>query len=273
MKKIISLILASLLLMSIVSCKKKEVPESTTAAATTTVAATTTEAKNEEKKITVATFNIKNGNLAGYDFGILADDILSSGAEIVGLQEVDMFSNRNQNQDTLKILSQKTGFEYYTFAYAVPQDVGQYGNAILSKYPIIEHEVIDLSMKTSGEEKRILLHAVIQVDDKTTMDFFVTHIQGSSASVQFKDIDTQLEKCDSFILLGDFNQNPSSEVYSYLQNSYMMNKDNDEITHTTIDEYDFDNIIPHTSVKCVNPRTIDTKHSDHYMLLADWIIQ
>ncbi len=272
MKKIISSILVILLIACAVSCQKEEMPEETKA--TTTAAKTTaaTTEKKDEKTVTIATFNIKNGNLAEYDFSVLAEDILDSGAEIIGLQEVDMMSDRNQNQDTLKILSEETGFEYYAFAYAVPQDHGQYGNAILSKYPIAEYEVIDLSMKTNSEEKRVLLHAVIQVGD-TNMDFFVTHIQGSSADVQFKDIDIQLEKCDSFILMGDFNQNPSSEVYTYLQNSYMLNKDGDEITHTTIDNYDFDNIIPHTSVSCINPRTIDTEHSDHYMLLADWVIQ
>ncbi|MBO5416233.1 MAG: endonuclease/exonuclease/phosphatase family protein [Clostridia bacterium] len=273
-KKIISFIIVSLLLMSVVSCKKDDTPKETESTTKeTTVATTTTADKKEEKKITIATYNIKNGNLVGYDFSILAEDILDSGAEIIGLQEVDMLTNRNQMQDTLEILSEETGFKYYAFAYAVPQDVGQYGNAILSKYPIIEHEVFDLSLKNGEGEKRVLLHAVIQIDDDTTMDFFVTHIESRSAILQFKDIDTQLEKCDSFILMGDFNQYPSSEAFTYLQNAYMLNTSDDEITHTTIDNYDFDNIVPHTSVKCVDPRTINTEHSDHYMLVADWIIQ
>ena len=279
MTKIISLILAiTLLACCFTACDKEEDRPEETEATTeetteATTLATTTDVKKEEKKITVATFNIKNGNLAGYDFSILAEDILDSGAEIVGLQEVDMMSDRNHNQGTMKLLSEETGFKYYAFAYAVPQDHGQYGNAILSKYPIIEHEIFDLSMSPSGGEKRVLLHAVIQIDQDTTMDFFVTHIEGSSAAIQFKDIDSQLEKCDSFILMGDFNQMPDSIVYSYLQNSYMLNTADDEITHTTIDHYDFDNIIPHTSVTCVDPRIIDTEHSDHYMFLADWIIK
>lgn len=287
MKKLISLLIIFTVLIScFVSCDADNLTQdtkstttaltdATTAESTTTASGTTaatTDGTEKEMKITIATFNIANGRDCGYDFSILASDILSSGAEIVGLQEVDMLTSRNQNQNTLKKLSEATGYEYYAYSKAIDYNGGEYGNAILSKYPIVKHESISLSAKTSSEEKRVLLHAVIEVED-VSMDFFVTHIQSTSADLQFTDINNQMKKCDNFILMGDFNKSPDSDVYSLFENSYMLNTANDQITHTTKDKYDFDNIIPHTGVKCVDPRVIITNHSDHYMLLADWIIE
>ena len=292
MKKFISLIVTfTLLLCCLVACDFYETPEetkattsgltdpttaksATTTSATTTSAtttSTTTDGKENDMKVTIATFNIANGRDCNYDFSILAKDILDSGAEIVGLQEVDMFTSRNLNQNTLKKLSDATGYKYYAYSKAIDYKGGEYGNAILSKHPIVKHETIKLSASTTTEEKRVLLHAVIEVNN-TSMDFFVTHIQSTSANLQFTDINTQLKKCYDFILMGDFNKTPDSDVYSLLENSYMLNTANDNITHTTKDNHDFDNIIPRTGVKCVDPRVINTGHSDHYMFLADWIL-
>ena len=67
----------------------------------------------------VGTFNIQNGGGVGHDFSVLAQDILDQGLDIVGLQEVDQFTSRNGGKDTMKELSEATGYKYYGFTKAI----------------------------------------------------------------------------------------------------------------------------------------------------------
>ncbi|MBO5416232.1 MAG: endonuclease/exonuclease/phosphatase family protein [Clostridia bacterium] len=227
-----------------------------------------------EVVVTVATFNIANGRDCSYDFSVIAKDIVDSGAAVVGLQEVDQNTTRNKKQDTMKILSQKTGMKYYAYAKALDYGGGQYGNGILSKYPILRYEAIQLPESTtpvSHEEHRVVLHAVIDVEG-TEVDFFVTHLEQNPAYKQMAKINEYTSKSDCFILLGDFNQEPASLVFGAIDNSYMVNKERDAISSTTKDGYDFDNIVHHEDMVTRNPRVIKTGHSDHYMLLADWVM-
>ncbi|MBQ7384338.1 MAG: leucine-rich repeat protein [Clostridia bacterium] len=222
--------------------------------------------------VKVATFNIANGREVNYDYSLLAQDIIDSGAVIIGLQEVDMNTTRNGKQDTMKLISEAVGFEYYVFGASLENyREGQFGNAILSKYPIISSEVIKLPRLTDTEEQRTLLHAVIQIGD-ATVDYFVTHIQQSSATVQFDEINAHLSECETFILVGDFNYSPDEAMFGRFENSYMINTKSDSITETTVDGHDFDNIILPDGIEHEGIRVINTGHSDHYMLVVDVIL-
>lgn len=227
-----------------------------------------------EVVVTVATFNIANGRECNHDFSVIAKDIVDSGAAIVGLQEVDQNTGRNNRQDTMKILSQKTGMQYYAFAKALDYDGGQYGNGILSKYPIVSYEAIQLPQSNrpaNDEEQRVVLHAVLNVDG-TNVDVFITHLEQSPAYNQMVAINEYTKESDNFMLLGDFNQDPSSDIFGRIDNSYIINKTRDAISSTTKDGHDFDNIVLHDDMVTRNHRVIKTGHSDHYMLLTDWII-
>ena len=128
--------------------------------------------KKPEGSITVASFNIAHGREVDNYYPTLAQDIVDSGAEIVGIQEIDQMTGRNQSQNTIKILSQKTGMEHYAFAPALtPYDGGEYGIGVLSKYPIESFEYFQLPKLTDAEEQRVILHAKINVDG-FILDFF-----------------------------------------------------------------------------------------------------
>ncbi len=169
--------------------------------------------------LTVVSYNIKNGELVDHDFELLAQDIINVNADIVGLQEVDRLTNRNNMQDTMKVLSEYTGMEYYCFAATIdPFSGGQYGIGILSKYPITNYEEKDLPYTNADpnkEERRKVLHATIDVMG-TEVDFFNTHCDyahGATATTEaWHSIDKQLatinemtDKCKTFIVTGDFN--------------------------------------------------------------------
>ena len=221
--------------------------------------------------ITIATFNIAHGREVDNYYPTLAQDIVDSGAEIVGIQEIDQMTGRNQSQNTLKILSQKTGMEYTAFAPALtPYDGGEYGIGVLSKYPIESFEYHQLPMLTPTEEQRVILHTKINVNG-FILDFFVTHGQQSSISQQLKAANEYIKQCPTFIYVGDYNTN-SYGLYKYVENSRPIISD--EAPRLTSESHSFDNILLSNDIEynVKSVRTIDTKHSDHYMLLVDVVL-
>ena len=216
----------------------------------------------------IASYNIANGRDANYSFGELAQDILDSGASIIGLQEVDQMTKRNGYRDTMKLLSQYTGWKYYVYVPTIPNyQGGQYGIAILSKYPILSSDYVYLPKKDDSEEQRALLHAVIDVDS-VEIDFYTTHCQQASILLQLNKINDQLTKKNPYIITGDFNYQKFEDFANIFKNASFANRADHKLI-TTVNGQAFDNMICSPSVKLDDSYVINTKHSDHYLLVSD----
>lgn len=214
--------------------------------------------------IKIASYNIKNGELMGYDFGILAQDILDHGLEIIGFQEVELNTTRNKNQDTMAIIAEKTGY-FYHYAPAMPYRGGKFGNGLLSKYPIISCEDIKLPMSDDPtDQQRVAIHAKIDVNG-TVIDFFTTHLTQCVADKQLEKISEYTKNCDRFILSGDYNYSNFDLFYDIFKGAHLAHTS----LVTTIDGYKFDNFVMSPNVTCKSCNVIDTKHSDHYVLVSE----
>lgn len=134
------------------------------------------------KHLTIATFNIRHGRDAGLDWGVLADAIALSNADAVGVQEVDMFTNRVGGADSLKGLSEATGMPYALFVPAMDFDEGQYGTAILSRYPIAAAEYHPLP--SAHYEPRAFGCVTLDLGEGRTVAFLNTHLSYESAEQQ-----------------------------------------------------------------------------------------
>ena len=83
-------------------------------------------------------------------------------ADVLLLQEVDAGVPRSKGHHQVEVLGDLVGMRYRTwFPNVDVRGGGQYGNAILSRYPIIESTNIDLSLKY--KKRRSVLHGVIRV--------------------------------------------------------------------------------------------------------------
>ena len=83
-------------------------------------------------------------------------------ADIVLLQEVDRGAPRSNQLDMARDFAGKLGYPYYAAGYNVSLKKGYYGNATLSRFPIVRERNIDL---TIGENKRRgCQHTTIQID-------------------------------------------------------------------------------------------------------------
>jgi endonuclease/exonuclease/phosphatase family metal-dependent hydrolase len=227
----------------------------------------TTEEGPKLRSLTVATYNIRHGADVAFDMGILADDLVAVGAEIVGLQEVDNLANRSGNIETMKLLAQKGGYEYYKFSKSINIAGGGYGTGILSKYPIVKYSTITLP---SGKyEQRTYGHAVIDVNG-VLIDFFNTHLSYEDTEIrttQFKALADKIAKSEIFILTGDFNTNVFSE-YSVIKNSISACHYTNNLKTFPSSDKSIDNILMSKNFELEKIDIGPTGHSDHRMLYA-----
>ena len=105
---------------------------------------------------------------------ILADHA----ADIVLLQEVDEGAPRSKEQDMAREIAGELGFDYYAAGHNVSLRKGRYGNATLSRYPILRERNIDL---TIGDRKRRgCQHTAIAIPEpsggSTQLDVFNLHL-------------------------------------------------------------------------------------------------
>lgn len=170
------------------------------------------------KPITFATYNVRHGYDAGYDFDLLAESILISGAEIVGLQEIDVGTSRSMGLDVLTSLAAASGMPYIAFAPTMSFDGGRYGTGIMSKYPLSDIRNIHLPTP-DGIEPRALCTCTVSTPDGEI--FFVnTHLSFGSADLrapQFKTLASVLPREGVYVVTGDFNTEDHAEFVPVLQ--------------------------------------------------------
>lgn len=130
--------------------------------------------------------------------------------DVVGLQEVDRFTSRlgKKGGDQLAELSAATGLPYSAYFKASDFYGGEYGLAILSRYPI--SEAAQLGLPTEGFERRTAGRAVVRAPGGEVM-IYVTHltnlpIRSKLRVQQVRHILAWMERDDRpRMLMGDFN--------------------------------------------------------------------
>lgn len=149
------------------------------------------------------------------DFEIMAKAILDCDADIVGLNEMRGAGQDPEYTAQVEKLAELTGMKYFYFANAIDiPKKGQYGNAILSKIPIVNVECIPIpnpeSKAFSGYyEDRCILCAELEGG----LTVLITHF-GLNPDEQENAVKTVVETLaeDRCILMGDFNVTPNNSV-------------------------------------------------------------
>ncbi|SFC68207.1 Metal-dependent hydrolase, endonuclease/exonuclease/phosphatase family [Parapedobacter composti] len=188
-------------------------------------------AAGHAQSLKVLTYNIHHANPPSQpdsiDLLAVARVIRDSGAELVALQEVDVYTERSGMQvNQAAELGRLTGMRHY-FAKAIDYQGGEYGVAILSKHPFITTENHPLPMAEGvGGEPRTLALAVVEPRPGKPIVFACTHLdlKAENKLLQAKHIIDLLADRDYPVILGgDFNAQPDSEVIQlldgYLQRS------------------------------------------------------
>jgi len=113
-----------------------------------------------------------------YDLGRIAEVIHKLDVDVAMLQEVDGGAARSNHDHQVDLLGDQLGLRYRTwFPNVDVRGGGQYGNAILSRYPIIESTNLDLSIRF--KKRRSALHAVLRIrhdDVDRTIHLYNMHL-------------------------------------------------------------------------------------------------
>ena len=170
----------------------------------------------QNERLRVLTYNIHHGEGRDgkFDYERLAGKIVKLRPDVAVLQEVDRGTKRAGGVDQAARLAELTGMEF-VFGRAMPYEGGEYGLAILSRFPIESSEIYPLPFDF-GQEPRALLRARIVPDNGLPVfDCWGTHLchQSEVSRVrQVKQIHWVTREFDDVpaVLAGDFNARPSS---------------------------------------------------------------
>ncbi|MDQ6420810.1 endonuclease/exonuclease/phosphatase family protein [Paenibacillus sp. LHD-117] len=149
----------------------------------------------------------------------IAEEIAKAHPDIVALQGMDRFLPRSGFQDQLKRLANLLGM-YACFSPSVNLLIIQYGNAILSRYPIISKEIQYIG---GSKERRSILIARLQFNESNTVTVINTHL-GVHAKERIKQFpilwDALVKLEQPAILAGDFNMEMDDPLMKQLNSRW-----------------------------------------------------
>lgn len=186
---------------------------------------------SETASLKVMSYNIHIANPPSMEEGFvdieaIADVINKESPDLVALQEVDRFTERSgKDLDQAKEIAGQTGMNFY-FIKALNRSGGDYGIAILSKFPILKSDKRSLPGAPGTEsELRAVGMVEVQLETGEKIIFAVTHLDhltDASRRMQAIEMISFLKDYEDtpLILGGDLNMSPSNEVWNTLNTAF-----------------------------------------------------
>jgi len=172
----------------------------------------------------VLTYNIHHGEAMDkqFDYQRLARVINDLSPDLVAVQEVDVGTERASGVDQAALLG-KLCRMHHAFGQAMPYQGGQYGDAVLSRFPIEKVLVHPLPYQFE-QEPRVAVEVRIHPQGIGPLTFLSTHL--CHQKVENRVQQTQRlgwlfpkPEGNPIILAGDFNARPGSEPMQFLLNA------------------------------------------------------
>ena len=155
------------------------------------------------------------------DLARIAGVINAQHPDLVGLQEVDRGVQRTQRIDEIAELAKLTRMNS-DFAFNLRYQGGQYGVAILSRFPIIsmDHRFYQ---NTREAERRGFIRGEVRIGG-LTVNFVTTHLDYQYEDGRLFEAQQLLsalkEVRGPLILVGDFNDIPSGQAYQLMRHQF-----------------------------------------------------
>lgn len=170
-------------------------------------------------RLTVMSYNIHVG--VGMDkrqdLARIADVIKRSRADVVGLQEVDRGVRRTGRVDEIAELARLTGMDY-AFAHNLDYQGGQYGVAVLSRFPIlaVDHRRF---ANLRERERRGFIRVEVEAGGRR-LNFVTTHLDYQFADGRLFEtrqlLDALRDVRGPLVVTGDFNEEPGAPAYALM---------------------------------------------------------
>jgi endonuclease/exonuclease/phosphatase family metal-dependent hydrolase len=229
----------------------------------------------------VMTYNIQHGAGADNKIDVMrtADAIRREKPDIVALQEVDRGVARTNRRNLPVELQALTGMMVY-FTNNFHFQGGEYGNAVLTRFPIVMQTNTYYRMIRTNEQRGII-QMILDVHGRKIL-FMTTHIDYRPDNkerlqnvAQIKEIIKQYPGMP-MILCGDFNDIPDGRIYKEMRKSFgdawQMAGEGKGFTYPSPDPKKRIDYIWLSKDKSIQPLVTwvpDTKASDHRPLVAE----
>lgn len=239
--------------------------------------------KEEQGKVglRIMAYNIHHANPPSepktIDLQAIIRTIKEQDPDVLALQEVDANTTRSGAGNQAEIIAKELGMEVY-FGKSIHYDGGDYGVAVLSKYPISEPRVhaLPTAPGTNGEP-RVLATVKISLPDDRSFRFGSTHLdsqrEDTNRLLQIHEIVNIASKEPlPMIVAGDFNATPKTEVINLLDQVFTRTCDDCEPTIPVMKPektIDFIAFKPKASFSIEHHNVInETYASDHLPVIA-----
>lgn len=227
-------------------------------------------AVNLRNALRVATWNIRAGRSASLED--IAIELETMQTDIVALQEVDVGVRRTGFRDQPMVLATALGF-HHVFAASIRWDGGDYGLAVLSRWPLVDVRRHRLEFHGAGEP-RIVLEVTVCTGGRR-LRLFNHH-----ADVRARSRDAGLSELRRLVapavgrgvlVLGDFNDGPEAAGVRGLIHAGLVDLGADGHVNTAAGRR-IDYLLVDAPLAKVALRTQvwPTSKSDHHALLADF---
>ena len=173
-------------------------------------------------QIQIMTYNVRHcaGMDLVVDYDRTANVISKTQPDVVAIQELDSMTGRSGRKYQLEELANRTNY-YPVFGKAIDYDGGGYGVGVLTK----EHPLSTKRIPLPGEEPRVLL--VVELKDYVIA---CTHLD-LEEDTRLASIPLIIEEANywqkPFIIAGDLNDNPDSQVLKKLKKYFTINSGNE----------------------------------------------
>ena len=235
----------------------------------------------KDKILKVMTYNIHHCNppSAGdkIDVEAIARVITKERPDFVALQEVDVNTERSgKGINQAKELARLTGMKFY-FSKAIDHQGGDYGVAVLSRFPILDSARFTLPIADGVTgETRTVAAITVEVSKGKKVIFASTHLDLKEITrlSQAELIVKHFEKQGLPVILGgDFNALPDSEVIGYLDQHFTRTCQ-DCLPTIPVEKpdrtIDFIMFKPASTFESLSTKVIDEKYaSDHLPVISE----
>lgn len=238
----------------------------------------------KKQRFKVMTYNIHHCNppSAGekIDVEAIAKVINAEKPDFVALQEVDVNTERSgKGKNQAQQLAELTGMKFY-FSKAIDHQGGDYGVAVLTRFPIADSAKHALPIRPDmQEENRTIAAVTVKLPDNRKLIFASTHL-GLKEPNRLLQAETILKHFGAtelpMILAGDFNATPESPVIAYFDKYFTRTCSECKPTIPVEEAKKTIDFIMHkqgAKLKSANTRVIDEQYaSDHLPVVAEFTL-
>jgi len=160
------------------------------------------------------------------DLARIAEVVRRARVDLVALQEVDRGVERTGRVDEIRELARLTGMDY-AFAHNLDYQGGQYGVAVLSRFPILSIDHWRYANRRE-RERRGFIRVEVEVGGRR-LNFVTTHLDYQFADGRSFETEQLLKALEGvrgpLIVAGDFNEEPGKDVGVFLADKGMTRVD------------------------------------------------